>query len=1444
MRDTCNAREVYICMKKVMILSIVLFFGADSKVAIGQETSTSSNSETQLIEEIQTKDSEQKAESEILSIEETQEKFENQIEKQSKDSRGLKGKQVAGISGLFYKEDVYKVSLTEGSTLDLNRRYYDDEKTATIDPQATSANRIFVNTSAYTFEWVKPNGSPYPNPTYTNPHIYSGELKEGFNKAHIKVRGNAISDKVIEIPVFVESQNFRIINDKYAVKIIKKTDKGESFPYFSGKDIRRETKQAINEKLEEELEFELYDVQTQQLIPQQEINVSFIESSVEGEYARGLRDITFQVGNEEMTMNNSLLLISDEIINEFGNLEEWESVSYNDSSGVVTNPVNNSRIAMPNRGIHGRNNQINGYLIRDKFDFGMGYERGWEWGANPPPRKPEIRTRTQISANFGIKEVGEKGTGSLYKAAGSNTSDWGVGNDFSSWPQYTTLTEDPYGPLIPVVDYHVTGKYFLKKDRELLQIQVDPNPEVDVTYVLSNGLSRNLNFSTRNYMYNNRLGTREFASVSGIDTDYYQDGVPIYSLGNHQGFKLSAPKVSANNYEKMELSVKLKDNNGNWLTDVTRYQVGGVGATTSNPFGKDFEKKSQETDSYYEKAGVSLTSASDTAFSLGAPWKKVSYDEKLTAGYDVFLGQEINYMDLKLNPKEKNIYQDQFDDKIATNFTVGKLTNGMYTVKEGDFEVSYPDGYTDKIRAKTLNNTNIVGKYQFDKAHFPSEINNIPGTKVTYPIKTIFVNQSNDAINELPSNEAFYNLNVYNLGATGDLQRIKKGSSFNKKAKDLISNPVYLPGHDSYISYIYMLDGQEITKDNPTLKELGIDEDNDKMQYMTIKMTDRHPNENNRSSLIQVPVLVSDDITSKGVLAYGEDFKIEPVDMTKWTDKEIDEFFIKNSKATGFNLDTNPAERIPVELDRTNVPFNLKAKEEYKFKIIATSPTNTALQDIKEVTITIASKIEATANPQEIQLGKKTSELDLKDFVKDVKASGEDIDKSKYEVSLLSEIPDVITEKSSPFSLPVEVRLTGEPVGTGERIEVPVSIVWGNSVVFGGDEKDGRMGGGAYTLHGGQNPYIAAASGLKKSNDTLPIHSGIAKQYLKLGWYDLENSNSVYSISKKIDDVQSTQPNFEVSALGVDNKQSILDEWGTRNVNYGDIVRGWSVEPGKQYVSRDEKLVAYNDKQDEIYYEIIKNNKNQAEYRRMQFNQIIVKEQEIQYNITKEELKTNVENYLKFKDLEGNEQRKAKIIGFKDGEYPIVTKPGDKSSGTIVVEETLATNNKKIHYEVEVPFVAVDGGLSFVSADNLEFGSKLLPDKDVYFAPVTKSNQVVIDDSRYRSQENNAPEVKGWVLKAKLESGLHFGEGANRKELEGSAIMKYHEKADITLNEHPQEVFVKQTAKFGKNVVEWDNEINEGYRLYVKAGTAEKNVDYKATMIYSIDDGPIIRGLD
>lgn len=1408
-------------MKKSLVVILMLLTMSNASLVYADEDVESNDS---------AKTEEQFEEIEIIDSQEKITDISGNIDRQ-KDTWG-KGKNPKSISGLKYSKDIYPMNFLERYTLDFNGERADNDKSSTTN----NASRFFNDTSGkFTFEWVQPNGESFNYLARESRNSYSGNLENGFNVAHMRIkRASPFVDEVVEIPVFQETPYFQLLSKdnedpKYALKMMKKTPRGISFPYYSEKEFRRKTKDEIRQMLQRDLEFELYDVLSHERIPEELLSVSFFSSDVENENDRGQRSIKVSVGKDIYTMKNSLLIVSDQLIADYGELDEWDVLTYNDPKGVVQNPINNSRVGMPNHGIRGRLDQVNGYILRDHNDYGMIYEGNPEGGSGY--RQPKIRSRSSIGLNVGIRNS-EYSMKNLYPAR-FDTSNWSPDHGFAGAPfldplTYERISEKEIHPkqkdFRPIVDFSVTGKYFLKKNRRLLQIQVDPDNEV--TYVFSNGLSRNLNFDVRNEIYNNSLTKKEFALVEVADTDYYSDNVPIKTIGDHKGFKLTAPSLPENgNAKDMDLSIIVKNSNLDWITDVNKYKVGNFEETNYNPFGDFLEAPGLEVLDELKKPGINLTEDRATGFAVATPWKELELDEKLSSGYEIFLGKQIEYLKLKLNPKSKNIYQDQFDNSLYTDFTVSELQG---FVKEGHFEVTYPDGEVKQQVAELVSGNTIKGRYVFDRNHFPSELNPISGRKVTYSLKTIFVNDSNDDYNELPSQEEFYNLHVYNLGATGILQQMKTNDKFSKKPEQVVTETVYLPGHK--VKYEYLVDGKVITKDNPTVEELGLDRNNENIQFVTVKMTDIEPEENGRYALVQVPFLFFKETPKDKLFIYGEDFTIEPTDMSLWRDKDIDDFLIERSRALAYDLTKTPAERLPVKVDRPNLPLNLEGGTVEEFKIIAENPDNPNDIREKKIKITVGKKIEALANNQTITLGKKESELDLKDFVKDVKSFGRDVEKKDYEVKLLEKIPDVVTQDKA---IKVEVSIPGVH-GAVEIIEVPITMTWGNSIAFGGDGDgvNGRMGGGAYVLHNGKDsdsPYISAVSGAVTSDDNAPVtnNSNYSGKYLQIDHFTKGKNSDNYTIKEK-----ELNPTFTTASSGAELKQNVLDKWGTnrsRNLKHGDIIRSWSAEENKQYVSTNGKMELSGGQGEEIYYEVTKSG-----YRRLRFNQYKEGQAKglITYGIESEELNQLAikGNYIELLEKDDS----IKILGFKDGSYPDVSKPSEKNEttpGTIVIREKLESGNF-VDYEVVVEFTIIDGSLKFSSADKLSFGTQEVPTSDVYFAPRDKQNKVVVLDSRY--------EPKAWDLKATMEEPLHYNKNGKSNILKGSSILMLDPKGDKTLSKDAVVVYEisDKAAEKGENVIRWNNQLNEGYRLFVKNGTAKKGERYESTIIYSLDDKP------
>ena len=1206
-------------MKKSLVGLSMLFFMLTTSVALADkvvESSDTTKSDMLTSETSEVKDSSTNID--LSEVTEFKVDLESGVNNAStkRANKPLKGTEVPNVPGLKYLENIYPVgNLYDRFTLDFDYSGYSEKTERTpadgdnFNPYIRYAPRFF-NQPSYRFQWATPTGGEYYYKTYESSNMYPGELKEGFNTVKIKVRKVLLADpwsQIVEVPVFLSTPYFQILNEvgnqepKYAVKIVKNGKKKETFPYYSAKDIRRQSVDTINEMLEEDLSFELYDVITHERIPESEIPVTFAGSSIEDYNARGQRDIKINIGSKPYTIKDSLLIVSDELINDYGDLEEYEPVNYNDSKGMIINPVNKTKVAMPNRGIKGRADQVDGYLLRDENDYGMGFERGWR-GSNVTAA-PEIRSRTQPSINFGIREVGDRTGRSLYPPT-SGGGEWERGNAFSGILQSAVYPERP-NHLRPLVDQYTPTKYFLKKGtRQLLQIHVDETNKV--TYAFSNDLERNLNFSARNSMYNNENKTKEFAAAEFLDTDYYGDNVPIITLGGHQGFKLSTGKgIPQAKYENMELSIRIKNANGEPLSDISKYKVGAVGGHTfagavlNNPFGKHMEGDGIETMPELEKANQKLVDGEDSAYSLGTRWKRVRFDEGITSGTEMFLGTEIKYMSIDLNPDNKHIYQDQYKeaDQFYTDYTISQLQG---YVKKGNMEITYPDGFIDKQYGETKNGVDIKGRYIFDRSHFPKELNPNSGKEVIYPVKMMFINDSNDEYDELPSYEGFYNIHVYNLGATGILQQMKTLDPFEKKASEVITNPAFVPGHKIKYEYIGK-DGKVYKEDEkPTVEELGVLRHEDNLQFAKVKMTDVEPGENNRSAIVEVPFLFTEDIQTGGLMIAANDFKTEPIDMRSWTPANVEKFLVDNSSARGWNLDEDPPKLIPAYVDVDAIAtddLNLKSGDVVKFTFYVEHPDDFNIRREKTIEVTVAPKLEADIVNQTIPVGKKLTDDDLKKFVTNVKGADGKLNANEYDVHLLKEIPDVVT--NADVDIPIEVTFAGEAKGTGIELNVPTKIVWGNSISFGGDEKDGRMGGGTYSLHNNGTSgeaYISAVSGAVKTGDNgvITTDSNFSGKYLELDYFSLEGSSDPYIIKEGAE-----TPTNGIKAFGNDEKQYVLNKWGNKPVRHGDIIRGWSAEADKQYLSTGDTPKALNDKEKEIYYEVTKDG-----YRRLQFNRI------------------------------------------------------------------------------------------------------------------------------------------------------------------------------------------------------------------------------------------------
>lgn len=459
--------------------------------------------------------------------------------------------------------------------------------------------------------------------------------------------------------------------------------------------------------------------------------------------------------------------------------------------------------------------------------------------------------------------------------------------------------------------------------------------------------------------------------------------------------------------------------------------------------------------------------------------------------------------------------------------------------------------------------------------------------------------------------------------------------------------------------------------------------------------------------------------------------------------------------------------------------------------------------------------LKAEGTNQTVALGTKASELDFTDYVTNVRYGGKVLKPEEYSVALYSKskVPDIFTESGKTVPMTMEITLLSNPAAKGYA-QAKITTTWGNSLAFGGNETPkGRLGGGAYSLITSPSPYITAGSGGVVSNDEESINEGKTSDYLSMNWFDLSTSgNNSFHVDPKT-------PTFAVKAKGTDSKKETLDKWGTnrvKEVHYGDIVSAWSLEPKKNYISKNNKLEISDEVHDTLYYEI-----TDKGYNKLSFNLLPVKKQFVPYFITEEELAEEVENYL---STEGFST--VKVVGFK--EYPKFTQIGENKTGLITVEETLKTNGKKVTYDVEVPFESVDGSLTFKSVDLLDFGELKAPKYTQYYAQNTDDYQVKVNDSRF-------DRTNPWTLKAKLTDQLKYKD----KYLEGSAIIMNEQGNDKYLGTTEMPLYVEKNSKKGENIVSWKKGTDRSFELLVRGGSAGVRENYQTTMVYTLEDTKI-----
>lgn len=509
---------------------------------------------------------------------------------------------------------------------------------------------------------------------------------------------------------------------------------------------------------------------------------------------------------------------------------------------------------------------------------------------------------------------------------------------------------------------------------------------------------------------------------------------------------------------------------------------------------------------------------------------------------------------------------------------------------------------------------------------------------------------------------------------------------------------------------------------------------------------------------------------------------------------------IKPSKNTSYNI-------------KINYTFSSKGAMYNDFGIISgkyntITPGGEGAERVLQLNSTPSEdNLTADALPQTAYLGMDSSKFDYSKFVKNVKLGDQVLSSDQYKVELINSLTtDTVGTKTAK----IRITLKSDASKTVE-IDVPVEVGWGNSVVYGSYDYGGNgRTSAAFTLYTESTPTIVASQG--QNDDNLAIHSNFPnQQYYTFNWFDLSNKQIL-----KID--ESNNGDKYIKASGNELKKDKLKEWGTAQnqaVNYGDIVRAWQTETGKNWLYENEQKQAYNDAKKAVYYEI-----TTSGYRPLHFNQLTPKTGKIPIYSTNIYLDEHVKDYI---DLKGYSNIDVK--GFV--EYPDTTSSGDKRA-KILVEETLTTG-KKVQYEYEVTINVEPGTLTYTVPKTLTFKEfSKSKSEQIVQRKYSGSLGLLIKDNRGSNKQGN------WTLTAKVSSDLkgiapyliYRNEKGVDSYLNGSAVPVYTQDKQVSATE-PLEVEVSN---------KWKS--TDGILLKVPSKNNLASQEYSTTITWNLVEGP------
>lgn len=1213
-----------------------------------------------------------------------------------------------------------------------------------------------------TYEWVADQ-----NGTSTTPANTFDTSQPGFKWGYIKMTDKADTtiSTVMKVPMTITNDNVQVIDGKIGYG----TPRGLNI--IKASEVSGNTATEIGDNLVAALELKAWDLVTGVELPMTITNLGGLTATS----GIGKYDMTLQAtlaDSSVKTVKRSYTLLADSILGD--TLDGWATIPLNATNGVIENPINKSKLGFISRGMSASGpggGEQQGFVIRDSTYRSYVFRDG------------------KVSAiPFADGKVVYASEGYLPNTA----------NTF-------------YGLGVRSMSHNLISEFYLKKGNALRQILVDKGNQL--VYVYDLGLSRNLNFSVNLSMFNTSESTRQLAMLESVDTDYYSDHVPIYAAGDNSGFYME-PSAGK------RFTIKLKDSKGQNLSDYTLQAPGIYGGSNAvypnapyslNPYNwflGDFSRKGIERYNYPK--GQIIVQNSDSMYQLGAPYRPVETNKALKAGYEVFAGSELPYMRLTSVPEEWNIYQDNKATSFETDYNLASIP---HIGGHGTISVEYPNQEKLEIPFVADENLEFNGKLSIPRRTLPAQLNEESGTIKSYSTSMLAIHETEGPMVGLPSNDYAVKVNVYNIGGKGVAQTVQKDSTWSKTAKDLIKDPVILPGNTALYEFV---DGQ------PDTSKLGL-------QIVKVRMTDKE--QPSQTTIIEVPVnVITGTPPTTGLTVAANDFTVTKAKLAGLSDEAIKALILKESNAKGWDNATGLMTNVALAVKSTT----LTATPTNKQYTATIQGTKDSLTGEAVITITIKDDIAAQSVAQSIPLGTDETywkEATLKGTVKDIKVGGNII--TDYTVTLVT--PPITNRITTDSSMKVKVASVADPTATIE-IDVPVNVTWGNSVALGGSGTSISSGQStlALTLHEDNNgkPYLSSTYGnLPKSSENTALASG-ADAFYQVTYLDMSSQGTGQNKAKEVNDGPNAVNEVSLQAIGSQTPAQLVNTFGTNgklSVNYGDILKVYGKQGQHALYAKNNgpsQPIAGLPNSETLFVVVTKDG-----FTPIYLNQLMAKEVSINSESTAtttlyDAHYNSIANYFTVNGASSNYTRVAPN-GFKS--YPRLNLAvGERDSGTVLVAEpTSATSNQYLTYAYNTIFVGGGPEMQIVAPlSNLSFGTQTIKSYKQEIKRTDPNWGFTVLDSR---QTKDA-----WVIQAKISQPFQTT-GANPKALKGAELRVKQGSETISLNSGYQTIYAKNNPTASNNVT-WTSD--KGFFLQVPPGEIDKDASYSSEVEFILTNAP------